>query len=102
VKQVEQLREAKATTLKRVRLARSCAMGGNDVVGPAAFAAAAATRASVIQGTICVGAVLSLQNDKTAVSGGAAGGETGGVHQSYINMSLRGGGSLARTNLLLY
>jgi hypothetical protein len=27
------LREAKATTLRRVLLARSCAMGGEDVVG---------------------------------------------------------------------
>jgi len=33
VKKVEKLREAKATTLRRVRLARSCAMGGKDVVG---------------------------------------------------------------------
>jgi len=30
---VEKLREAKATTLKRERLARSCAIGGKDVVG---------------------------------------------------------------------
>ena len=30
---VEKLREAKATTLRRVRLARSCAMGAKDVAG---------------------------------------------------------------------
>ena len=30
---VAKLREAKATTLRRVRLARSCAIGGTDVVG---------------------------------------------------------------------
>jgi hypothetical protein len=28
-----EVREAKATTLRRVLLARSCAMGGEDVVG---------------------------------------------------------------------
>jgi len=28
---VEKLREAKATTLRRVRLSRLCAMGGKDV-----------------------------------------------------------------------
>jgi hypothetical protein len=33
VKKVEKIREAKATTLRRVRPARSCAMGGKDVVG---------------------------------------------------------------------
>jgi len=33
VKKGEKLREAKATTLRRVRLARSCAMGGWDVEG---------------------------------------------------------------------
>jgi len=33
VKPIEKLREAKATTLRRVQLARSCAMGGEDVVG---------------------------------------------------------------------
>jgi len=33
VKGEVKLREAKATTLRRVLLARSCAMGGEDVVG---------------------------------------------------------------------
>ena len=33
VNKVEKQREAKATTLRRVRLARSCAMGGTDVAG---------------------------------------------------------------------
>jgi hypothetical protein len=33
VKGEKKLREAKATTLRRVLLARSCAMGGEDVVG---------------------------------------------------------------------
>jgi hypothetical protein len=32
VKKVEKLGEAKATTLRRVRHAGSCAMGGKDVV----------------------------------------------------------------------
>jgi hypothetical protein len=32
VNKVEKLREAKAMTVKRVRPARSCAMGGKDVV----------------------------------------------------------------------
>jgi len=33
VKKGEKLGEAKVTTLRRVRLVRSCAMGGEDVVG---------------------------------------------------------------------
>jgi hypothetical protein len=33
MKRVEKLREAKATTVRRVLLARSCAMGGKGVVG---------------------------------------------------------------------